>query len=240
MLFPPRAVPRLLQALRSAMTLMVAATTSAQSAAFDTVSIVPSIRMQWTTLPTTITIARSVWAMRHVRSRSPKRPRSAASSATAKIAHIAITPQGENGVGDEKEKGVNHVRGTGDPKATDVDDHSHDQCASNPAMRTPPNTGRQSRQISANQQRLKKHDAQCDNSCEPGQYVNRIAPCEQRACRCSGDRHANACCKAHPDQGHLGRSPSLRRQSVRPAEARNAPLARYPLRSASPDVERRF
>ena len=40
--------------------------------------------------------------MRHVRGRSPNRRRSAAKSATAKIAHMAITPKGENGVGDVK------------------------------------------------------------------------------------------------------------------------------------------
>lgn len=39
---------------------MVAPTTSAQSAAFDTVSIVPSISMAWTTLPTTMTTASDV------------------------------------------------------------------------------------------------------------------------------------------------------------------------------------
>ena len=42
--------------------------------------------------------------MRHVRGRSPNRRRSVAKSATAKIAHMAITPQGENGVGDEKRR----------------------------------------------------------------------------------------------------------------------------------------
>ena len=54
------------------MIFMVATRTSAQSAAFETVSIVPSIRMPWTTLPTTMTIASSIWAMRHVsQSQSP-------------------------------------------------------------------------------------------------------------------------------------------------------------------------
>ena len=86
------------------MTFMVAARISAQSAAFDIVSIAPSISMPWTTLPTTITIANSMWAILHVRGRSPNRPRSAAKSATAKIAHMAITPKGENGVGDEKRR----------------------------------------------------------------------------------------------------------------------------------------
>ena len=40
--------------------------------------------------------------MRQVRGRS--RRRSAARSATAKIAHIAITPKGENGVGDVRRR----------------------------------------------------------------------------------------------------------------------------------------
>jgi len=93
------------------MTFMAAARTNAQSATFETVSIVPSISKQWTTLPTTMTIARSIWAMRHVRGRSLNRRRSAAKSATAKIAHMAITPKGENGVGDVKRRGVDHVGG---------------------------------------------------------------------------------------------------------------------------------
>ena len=38
------------------------------------------------------------------RSRSSNRRRSAAKSATAKIAHMAITPKGENGVGDVKRR----------------------------------------------------------------------------------------------------------------------------------------
>ena len=49
---------------------------------------------------TTMTDARVICTMRH--RRSPNRLRKAASSATAKIAHIATTPKGENGVGDVK------------------------------------------------------------------------------------------------------------------------------------------
>ena len=94
----PRNVLRFLHTRMSAMTFMAAARTSAQSAAFDTISIVPSTSMPWTTLPATMTTASDIWAMRHVR--RPNRRRSAARSATAKIAHIAITPKGENGVGD--------------------------------------------------------------------------------------------------------------------------------------------
>ena len=42
------------------MTFMAAARTSAQRAAFDIVSIVPSTSMAWTTLPTTMTTARDI------------------------------------------------------------------------------------------------------------------------------------------------------------------------------------
>ena len=42
------------------MTFMAAARTSAQRAAFDIVSIVPSISMPWTTLPATMTTARDI------------------------------------------------------------------------------------------------------------------------------------------------------------------------------------
>ena len=85
-----------------------------------------------------MTTASDIWAMRHVRGRSPKRRRSAAKSATAKIAHMAITPKGENGVGDVNEKCVDHVRRTGEPKARDVDHHRDDQRASDPVMDAPP------------------------------------------------------------------------------------------------------
>ena len=60
---------------------MVGPRTSAQRAAFDIVTIVPSTSMPWIP-PTTITTARGICAMRHVRGRSPNRRRSAAKSAT--------------------------------------------------------------------------------------------------------------------------------------------------------------
>jgi hypothetical protein len=56
--FSQREVARFLHTRRSARTFMVAARTSAQRAAFDIVSIVPSISMPWTTLPMTMTTAR--------------------------------------------------------------------------------------------------------------------------------------------------------------------------------------
>lgn len=61
---------RFLHTRRSTMTLMTAARTSAQRTAFETVSIVPSINMAWTTHPATIITARTMWARRHVRGRS--------------------------------------------------------------------------------------------------------------------------------------------------------------------------
>ena len=56
----PRDAARCLHTRRSAMTFTVAASTSAQRAAFDIVSIVPSIRMPWTTLPATMTTASDI------------------------------------------------------------------------------------------------------------------------------------------------------------------------------------
>ena len=40
--------------------------------------------------------------MRHVRGANPSRRRNAAKTPTPKIAHMATTPKGENGVGDVK------------------------------------------------------------------------------------------------------------------------------------------
>ena len=56
----PRDVARFLHTRKSAITFMVAPRTSAQTAAFDIVSIVPSTSMPWTTLPTTMTTARDI------------------------------------------------------------------------------------------------------------------------------------------------------------------------------------
>jgi hypothetical protein len=58
--YPQRAADFFAHTRRSAMTFVVAARTSAHRTAFEIVSIVPSIRMPWTTLPTTITTARDV------------------------------------------------------------------------------------------------------------------------------------------------------------------------------------
>ena len=48
---------------------------------------------------------------------------------------------------------------------------------------------------------LNEHEAQYHDPRESSQYVDRAAPCEQRARRGSGDRHANGGCKGGPDQG---------------------------------------
>ena len=182
------------------MTLMAAPRTSAHSAAFDIVSIVPSISMPWTTLPATMTTARDIWAMRQV-GRSPNRRRSAAKTATAKIAHMAITPKGENGVGDANRRASIMSGGLVIQRPADVDHHRHHQRASDPAMCTPPTLGRQSRQVSARQQRLNEHETQREYPCESGQDVDRTAPCEQRARRCGGDRHAKWRLQGRPRSG---------------------------------------
>jgi hypothetical protein len=87
-----------------------------------------------------------------------------------------------------------------------VDHDSHDQRASDPAMDAPAAIGRQSRQISGDQQGLNEHQPERDDPGEAGQDVERIAPCEQRARRRGGDRHAKGRCKDGPDQGRPGRS----------------------------------
>ena len=101
---PQRCVFRIAHTRRSAITLIVAPSTSKQNAAFDTVSIVPSTSIAWTTLPTTITTASAVCPMRHVRNCRRNRRRSVANIAVAKTAHMAVTPQTENGVGDAKRR----------------------------------------------------------------------------------------------------------------------------------------
>ena len=70
--------------------------------------------------------------MRHVRGRSPDRRRSATKSATAKIAHIAITPKAENEVGDVKRRASIMSGGLVIQRPRDVDHHRHDQGGSNP------------------------------------------------------------------------------------------------------------
>ena len=222
------------------MTFMAAARTSAQRAAFDIVSIVPSISMPWTTLPDDDDHREGHMSDAPRSRRSPNRRRSAAKSATAKIAHMAITPKGENGVGDAKRRASIMSGGLVIQRPADVDHHRHDQRASDPVMCTPSAISRQSRQVSADQQRLNEHETQCDDPGESGHDVDRTAPFEQLARRCEGDRHANGGCKGGPDQGHPGQSHSCVPNSVRPAEGRSAPPGSCLLRSASRDAGRRF
>src|SRR5262245_8411884 len=107
-------------------------------------------------------------------------------------------------------------------------------------MYTPSAISRQSRKVSGDQQRLNERETQRDNPCESGKYVERAAPCEQRARRCKGDRHANGCCEGGPGQGRLSQSHPFISDSVRRAEERSAPRGSYLLRFASRDAERRF
>ena len=81
---------------------MVATRTRAQRTTLEIVSIVPSISMAWTIVLTTMITARSVCPLRHIIGRKRNGRRRAANSAVARVAHMAITPHAENGVGDAK------------------------------------------------------------------------------------------------------------------------------------------
>ena len=157
-----------------------------------------------------MTIASSVWAMRHVRGRSS--PAECGQKRDGEDRPHGDHTKGENGVGDANRSASIMSGGLVIQRPADVDHDSHDQRASNPVMHTPPDTARKSRQVSANQKRLKEHEAQSDNPCESGQDVDRTAPCELRARRRGGERHANGGREGDPDQGHPGQSPTLRLQ----------------------------
>ncbi len=74
--------------------------TALLNAAFEKVSIVPSISIACITLPVTIMRASAVWPLRQFR--NPIRRRIRANPPEAKPAHIATTPQTENTVGEDK------------------------------------------------------------------------------------------------------------------------------------------
>ena len=111
-----------------------------------------------------------------------------------------------------EEKSVDDVRWAGDPKAHDVDRHRQDERTSGPAMDAPPATRRQSWQVSANQQGLNEHKPEADDSRKSSRNVNWIAPCKQRAHRCSGERHAKGDSKRSPDQDYPDRPRAVRSQ----------------------------
>ena len=192
------------------MTLTAAARTSAQSAAFDSVSIVPSIRTACTTLPATMTIASSVCAMRQVRGRrSPAKCRQQRDGEDRP--HRDHAERRERRRRSEQQR-VDHVGRTGEPEAADVDHDGRDQRAADPQMHAPPETARQPRQVSADQQRLNQQDAERDNAGEACQDVDRTAPFEQRARRGGGERHADGGSQGDPDQDRPDRSASVRLQ----------------------------
>ncbi len=82
----------------------MAAATSSEKAAFETVPIAPSISSAWTMVLTTITSASAVWPIRQAAGDRRSRRRTAASRAVAKTAHMATTPKGEKDVGDWKSR----------------------------------------------------------------------------------------------------------------------------------------
>ena len=149
------------------MTFMAAARTSAQSAAFEIVSIGPSTSMAWTTLPDDDD---------HRKGHMSDTPRSQSQSSAERSQKRdgEDCPHGDHTEGREwrrrcEEKRVDHVRRTGDPKAPDMDHHRHDQRASDPVMDTPSTISRQSRQITGDQQRLNERETQCDDPGKSGQ-----------------------------------------------------------------------
>ena len=95
-----RAAFRLRRCRRSTMTFTAATTRRALRTILVAISIVPSMRKAWTTVQMTMIATRQEWATRHARGRRPMRSLSATINATTKIAHMAITPQFENGVGE--------------------------------------------------------------------------------------------------------------------------------------------
>ena len=105
------------------MTLMAAARTSAQSAAFETVSIVPSISMAWTTLPDDDHRREG-----HVNDAPRSRSQSQPPAECRQERDGEDRPHGDHAEGGERRRRcegqrVDHVRRAGDPEARDVDHH---------------------------------------------------------------------------------------------------------------------
>ena len=99
--------------------------------------------------------------------------------------------QAEKGVGDLKKSASMTSGGLVIQSPPDMDQYRQDQSAANPSVKWSPPGRRQAGQVPAHQQRLKKQQDHGDNACKSGDDVDRIAPCEQRTHRGSGDRHNN-------------------------------------------------
>ena len=154
-------------------------------------------------------------------------------------------PHGDHAPGGKRrrryeEKSVDDVWRTGDPKAQDVDRHRQDERTADPAMDTPSALSRKARQISAYQQGLNEQEPEADDARKSGHDVNGIAPCEQRARRCSGERHGKGDRKGSPDDDVPERPHAVGANSVRPVGGRSAPPGWCRSSSASRDAERRF
>lgn len=89
---------------KSNISLPVASNTKMHSDVLEMNSIVPSINMACTTVPVTIIIANVICINRQICARMRKRLLITAKNAVAKTAHMAITPQTENGVGEAKSR----------------------------------------------------------------------------------------------------------------------------------------
>ena len=135
--------------------------------------------------------------------------------------HGDHTPGGERRRRNE-EKRVDHVRRAGHQSpATWITTATTSapptqRCKRRPHGPTDPADSRQPKAAAGGR-------AHRDHPRETGRYVDRVAPCEQRARRCGGDRNGDGCRKGGPDQGH----PASPANPIRRAEARSAPEAGF-------------
>lgn len=93
---------KLVKNLEPKMSFVVTAKTRTHRVIFEVVSIIPSIRSACTMVPITITSAKNRCAVRQFWARSFNRLRKSAKPVVAKSDHMAMTPQFEKGVGEEK------------------------------------------------------------------------------------------------------------------------------------------
>ena len=140
-----RNVPRFLHTRRSAMTFMAAARTSAQSASLRHRLHRPLDQHAMDHTPYDDDDREE-----HMGDAPRSRSQSQSPAECSQKRDGEDCPHGDHTQGGERrrrceEKGVNHVRRTGDPKAPDVDHHRRDQHASDPAMCTPPTISRKPR-----------------------------------------------------------------------------------------------
>lgn len=129
--------------------------------------------------------------------------------------HRNNAPCGEGRRG-PKQKCINDIGRTCDPKPGDVDHDCRDQRGANPTMDSPCLVRRKTGKISANQQRLKHHERERKDPRQTGHDVDRLPPFKERAeCRGS-DRHCYDDDYGKPDQADLKSSHAV--EAVEPLD----------------------